>query len=161
MSPRNRFYGLSVLGLSVLWCAVLFVHWKAQKRAQGRVHEKIEELTSLVKELQNRPSEAATTATTPATASAVAGPSSASIPFRVLGTGRLGPNYTYMDVRHVDGSRRRYYCRNEDGQAGVARMMAIVDADSIDAQYGLLWASDSSVYASMPNAEPFGSPDWE
>lgn len=160
MSPRNKFYGLAVLGSSFLWCSVLFVHWQAQKRASRRVQDKIAELSAAVKEMQNRPavvdSAASSEISSEPARSTVASSLKPGLPFRILGTGRLGPNYTYLDVRHCDGSRRRYYCRNEDGTAGVQRMMAIVDADSIDAEYGLLWASDESAFASMPYADSTG-----
>lgn len=147
MSPRNKFYGLALAGSSFLWLSVFLVQWQVQKRASRGLQSKIDQLAEVVKEIRSAPAPA------PVEQSAsVASASSVVTPFRILGTGRLGRVYTYMDIRHVDGSKRRYYCRNEDGMAGVQRMFAIIDADSYDAEYNLLWLEDETRLASRREA---------
>lgn len=147
MSPRNRFYGFALLGSSLLWLSVLFVHWRAQRRVSSRFRSDLAALSSKIEELKSKP---VTVSSSSALAPASPSPVSA-FPFRVLGSGRLGDRWAYLDIRHVDGSKRRYYCRVEDGMRGVQRMFSIIDADAYDADFNLLALEDAAAYASMPS----------
>lgn len=143
MSPRNRFYGLALLGSSLLWGGAFVLQDRANSRASRRVQAQIAELSASIKAVQS--SSVVAAPSSPAVASKS---STGRFPYRVLGSGRSGQRWAYLDIRHVDGSKRRYYSSLDEGQRGLDRMMREIDLDALDAEYGVLMYSDPVVASS-------------
>lgn len=145
MSPRNRFYGLALLGSSLLWGGAFVLQDRAISRAQKRVQAQIAELSASIQAVQAQP----VAVKAPSSPSTVASKSSTDrFPYRVLGSGRSGQRWAYLDIRHVDGSKRRYYSSLDEGQRGLDRMMREIDLDALDAEYGVLMYSEPVVASS-------------
>lgn len=144
MSPRNRFYGLALLGSSLLWVGAFVLQDRAHTRSAARMQTRIDDLAASFASFKSAPvASAPSPVVNPTT-------TTGSFPFRVEGSGRSGSRWVYLDIRHVDGSRRRYYASLDEGQRGLDRMMRSIDLDSVDAQYGVLIYSAPSVASKQP-----------
>lgn len=139
-SPRNRFFGFVLLFSSVLWAVVLIVFLFASDRRYRHLVRDYESKFDSLRVLVSTQVVASVSSPLSVSSSALDSSVRSAPSYRILGSGQ-NRKYCYLDVRHCNGERMRYYARFDDGIFGLRNMVQRLSEDEKDVLEG--WYLDS------------------
>ena len=140
LTLRRRLNAALLAGAAALLLIGTIGHRAAYRSQLSDLRRRVDELSEKVQHLPREGGEGGSTPLLKQDApedreTALAGSvhSLPTLPPRFLGGGRCA-GWRYVDVRHVDGSVRRYYCRTNAPPSEVSRFVSSIVDDARDAR---------------------------